>query len=110
MDRHAGDGRGQSDGLRRAEPGCTTDWRVIKGSCWFRAFDSDTGRYSSSYCGEACCLEPFEVCFDEDGDVTCFEPQSSYPPGGLCQPSHCEPGACEPACGNPSWAEGGSGS
>lgn len=95
-------------GFTTPSPGCTTDWRVIKGSCWFQAFDPATGRYSSSYCEEleesVCCLEPYEVCFDEFGNTTCFEPQSAYPANGVCDPNLQEPGPCEPACGNPSWA------
>lgn len=95
-------------GFTQPTPGCATDWRVIKGSCWFRAFDPVNGRYTSSYCEESsCCLEPFQVCFDDGGNVTCFEPQSAYPPGGLCHPTHPEPGLCEPACGDPSWSQGG---
>lgn len=91
-------------GFTKPAPGCAVDWRVIKGACWFRAFDLSNGRYSSSYCEESvCCLEAYEVCFDDCGAVTSFDPQSIYPPGGVCQAGQTEPGACEPTCGNPSW-------
>ena len=95
-------------GFTKPMPGCTTDWRVIKGECWFQRFDPLPERYSSSYCNaETCCLEAYEVCFDDCGNVSCFEPQSTYPASGeLCYTDHH--GDCTAACGNPSWSKGGS--
>ena len=92
-------------GFARPMPGCASDWRVAHGTCWFRSFDPTNERYSGSYCEtNTCCLERFEVCFDDCGDVTCFEPQSFTQPM-FCDPSNPE-GPCEPACGDPSWAGG----
>ena len=88
-------------------PGCATDWRVVKGSCWFRPTDPAQS-YSSSCSSESiCCLEPYEVCFDDCGDVTCFEAQSPYSVGLIeCGSSYPGLGFCEPACGD--WPESGS--
>lgn len=85
-------------------PGCTTNWRVVKGNCWFSATDPMTGRHSASYCdGNVCCLEAVKLCLDECGNETCFDVMGGALPPGTCDSQGPEPGMCSTACGDVDW-------
>ena len=91
-------------GFPQTVPGCTTNWRVVKGTCWFTATDPMTGRHSASYCdGSVCCLEAVELCQDECGNETCFDIKGGTIPPSACENQGPEPGLCTVACGDVDW-------
>lgn len=91
--------------LPGTNPPCRINWRIIKGNCWSRinAGNPQCPIQYAPCAGQACCLEPYQVCVNLTtgerivtkmsygwGPYSC---NSSVPPSGG-QP-------CEPACGYP---------
>ncbi|HEX4963547.1 MAG TPA: hypothetical protein VF173_22145 [Thermoanaerobaculia bacterium] len=81
---------------------CSTNWRVIKGSCWSKQMiDYGGGTLYPTYrpCSQtACCLKPYTVCLDSCGNRS--SKNNAYPDYGSCPGAVPPPygGACEPVC------------
>jgi hypothetical protein len=83
---------------------CSTNWRVIKGSCWAKVYyPSPSSEYYTSCSQTACCLKPYKVCRNACGRTA--EAQPWYPYGscpGAVKPYPANPnisGECTPVCG-----------
>jgi hypothetical protein len=79
---------------------CSTNWRVVTGSCWSKLLFEDGGLHPTYRpCSQtACCLKPYTVCLDSCGNRS--SKNNAYPDYGSCPGAVplSNYGACEPVC------------